>query len=98
MGIGNGIFVILEASIPWGKEQDRTAGNERERDRVRDTRDLKGLGPWEHGGKTHMVEFHVASGQKVIIRGGFFLLSSFFIAETEFRRVRIWPKRALHGE
>ena len=35
MGIGNGIFVILEASIPWGKEQDRTAGNERERDRVR---------------------------------------------------------------
>ena len=36
MGIGNGIFVILEASIPWGKEQDRTAGNERERDRVRE--------------------------------------------------------------
>ena len=27
-----------------------------------------------------------------------FFLSSFFIAETEFRRVRIWPKRALHGE
>ena len=36
MGIGNGIFVILEASIPWGKEQDRTPGNERERDRVRE--------------------------------------------------------------
>ena len=36
MGIGNGIFVILEASIPLGKEQDRTAGNERERDRVRE--------------------------------------------------------------
>ena len=35
MGIGNGIFVILEANIPWGKELDRTPGSERERDRVR---------------------------------------------------------------
>ena len=36
MGIGNGIFVILEANIPWGKELDRTPGNERERDRVQE--------------------------------------------------------------
>ena len=28
-------FRVFEASTTWGKEQDRTAGNERERDRVR---------------------------------------------------------------
>ena len=46
MGIGIGIFVILEASIQWGKEQDRTPGNERERDRVREReieRSLRGV-------------------------------------------------------
>ena len=28
-------FRVLEANIPWGKEQDRTAGKQRKRDRVR---------------------------------------------------------------
>ena len=28
-------FRVFEATIPWGKGQDRTAGKQRERDRVR---------------------------------------------------------------
>ena len=35
---------------------------------------LKGLGPWERGGKTHTVEFRFVSGQKVIMWGGVLLL------------------------
>ncbi len=29
-------FRVFEATIPWGKGQDRTAGKQRERDRVRE--------------------------------------------------------------
>ena len=36
MGIGNGIFVFLEASMPCGNTEDQAAGNERERERVRE--------------------------------------------------------------
>ena len=59
------IFRVCEASLLWVKTEDRTAGNERERDRVRypsfQKRDAHALrfgsmnpisrvlGPWEHG-------------------------------------------------
>ena len=39
-----------------------------------------------------MVEFRVVSGQKVIILG------VVLIAETEFRPITGWPKRAYYGE
>ena len=41
-----------------------------------------------------MVEFRVASGQSYNVGGFFFLL----IAETEFRPITGWPKRAYYGE
>ena len=52
------------------------------------------MGAW---GKTQMVEFRVVSGHKVIILGGY-NPGGLLIAETEFRPITGWPKRAYYGE